>query len=230
MRKAVNDNPMVQIGVLAVLALVVGFVLITQVGKGGSSSSSDTSTSAAAVPPGTATTSADSTATATTPSDSTSTTPSATAPNTGTVAAAPPVAAAGGVATGSSAGKFVAGSGLPAAVVKAYEANEVVVLLVVRRDGIDDDAVKASVERMAGLPKMALFVTNAGHVSRYSRIAAGVNLDRVPALIVLRPDGLTNGGAPQALVSYGFRSPGSVAQAIRDALYAGRTDLPYYPR
>jgi hypothetical protein len=215
MRRAINDNPIVQVGVLAVLALVVGFVLLTQMGKGSSTSSSSsspspTASSAASAAP------ADSSATTAPPADSTPTTPSTSAP-----AAPAPSAASDG---------FVAGPGLPAAVVNAYKANKVVVLLVVRHGGIDDDAVKASVEGMAGLPQMALFVTNAGHVSRYSRITEGVNLDRVPALIVLRPSGLTKGGTPQASVSYGFRSANSAAQAIRDALYAGRTDLPYSPR
>ena len=47
MRKALNDNPMVQIGVLGLLAVVVGFFLITQMGKG--SSTSSTSSTAASV-------------------------------------------------------------------------------------------------------------------------------------------------------------------------------------
>lgn len=141
-----------------------------------------------------------------------------------------PVAPAGGTAApATTLGKFVAGPGLPSPVVKAYDADKVVVLLVVRRGGIDDDAVKASVERMGGLPDIAVFVTNAGHVSRYSRIAAGVNLDRVPALIVLRPQKLSH-GTPTATVSYGFRGPDSVAQAVADALYKGPTDVPYYPK
>jgi hypothetical protein len=82
---------------------------------------------------------------------------------------------------------------------------------------------------MSGLPDVALFMTNAGHVSRYSRIASGVNLDRVPALIVLRPEKLAN-GTPTATVSYGFRGPQSVTQAIADALYKGPTNVPYYPK
>jgi hypothetical protein len=224
MRKALNDNPMVQIGVLGVLALVVGVFLITQMGKSsGSATSSTTSspTSSSAASP------ADSSATATTPSDSTSTPPASGAPSTvpDASASATAPAAAGAVATG----QFVAGPGLPSSVVNAYKADKVVVLLVVRRGGIDDDAVKASVERTGGLPDTAVFVTNAGHVSRYSRIASGVNLDRVPALIVLRPDKLTN-GTPVATVSYGFRGPESVAQAISDMLYKGPTDMPYYPK
>jgi len=211
MRRAINDNPIAQVGVLAALVLVVGFLLLTQMGKGSSSSSSSPATSgtASAAP-------TDSSGTAAPPSDSTDATPATSAP------AAP--------ANQATSDTFVAGPGLPAAVVKAYKANKVVVLLVVRHDGIDDDAVKTSVERMAGLPQMALFVTNAGHVARYARITEGVELDRVPALIVLRPAGLTKGGTPEASVSYGFRGPDSVSQAIRDALYAGRTNLPYSPR
>jgi hypothetical protein len=206
-RKALNDNPIAQVAVLGLLAVVVGFFLITRMSGKSSSSSSDTSATAASVAPGTATT----------PTDTTATTPSTTAPSTGVVAEA------------AAAGKFVAGPGLPAPLVQAYAANKVVVLLVVRRKGIDDEAVKASVMHLGNVPDIALFMTNAGHISRYSRIAAGVNVDRVPALIVLRPRKLTK-GTPVATVSYGFRGPESVAQAIEDALYKGPTNQPYYPK
>jgi hypothetical protein len=226
MRKALNDNPMVQIGILGILALVVGFLLITQMG-GGSSTSTSTTTPAS-VAPDTSVAPTDSSATATTPSTSTapSTSASTATPDASSSATAPVAPAA---TPALAPGKFVAGPGLPSPVVNAYKADKVVVLLVVRHGGIDDDAVKASVERMSGLPDIALFMTNAGHVSRYSRIASGVNLDRVPALIVLRPDNLTH-GTPTAMVSYGFRGPESVAQAIADALYKGPTDVPYYPK
>jgi hypothetical protein len=227
MRKALNENPLVQIGILGVLALVVGFLLITQMGGGSSTSTSTTTPSSGAtstVPDASAATT-DSSATATTPS-------TATAPSTGAATVTPDVsssATSGAAAPAPTPGKFVAGPGLPSSVVNAYKADKVVVLLVVRHGGIDDDAVKASVERMHGLPDVAVFITNAGHVSRYSRIASGVNLDRVPALIVVRPAKLTH-GTPTAMVSYGFRGPQSVAQAIADALYKGPTNVPYYPR
>jgi hypothetical protein len=221
MRKAINDNPMVQIGVIGLLVVVVGFFLLTQMGKG--SSTSSTSSTAASVAPDASATPSDSSATATTPPASTATTPSVSAPST------TPAAPAGSAAAPAAAGEFVAGPGLPRPVVQAYNADKVVVLLVVRRGGIDDDAVKASVERMSGLPDTAVFLTNAGHVSRYSRIASGVDLDRVPALIVLRPQKLTH-GTPTATVSYGFRGPASVAQAIADAVYNGPTNVPYYPK
>jgi hypothetical protein len=55
-------------------------------------------------------------------------------------------------------------------------------------------------------------------------------VNRVPALVVIRPKRLTGGGPPTAAVSYGFRGPDSVAQAVRDSLYKGPTNLPYYPK
>jgi hypothetical protein len=213
-RKALNDNPLVQIGALAALALLVGFLLVTRMSSKGSESSSSSESSGPSV--AVTVSSGDSSATATVTASPDATAPDSSSAAAGTTATAP-------------AGDFVAGPGLPAAVVNAYKTNRVVVLLVVRRNGIDDDAVKSSVERMAGLGGVALFVTNAGHISRYSRIAAGVDVDRVPALIVLRPRKLSD-GVPTALVSYGFRGPDSVAQAIRDATYEGPTNEPYYPK
>jgi hypothetical protein len=76
---------------------------------------------------------------------------------------------------------------------------------------------------------VALFVTNAGNISRYARITHGVDVDRVPALIVLRPERLTK-GPPRAFLSYGFRGPESVDQAVRDALYEGPRNLPFHPK
>ena len=226
MRKALNDNPMVQVAVLGVLALVVGFLLITRVASSGSDSGASpaSATNSASAAPG-ATTAPEESTPAPSP-----TTPeaSATAPIPATDAAAPaaPVDAA---AEAAAAGEFVAGPGLPASVVKAYADNKVVVVLIVRRLGIDDEALREMVEQQQGSENVALFVTNAGHISRYSRITQGVNVDRVPALIVLQPRELTK-GVPVASVSYGFRGPESVAQAIDDALYKGPTNLPSYPK
>ena len=223
MRKALNENPVAQIAVLGVLAVVVGFLLLTRVasksGGGDSSATSPTASGAAGrrrrlgeptppparLPPPPAPIEAPST-----PSDG------ATVPPAGSVSDA-------------SVGKFVAGPGLPASVVKAYADDKTVVLLVLKHRGIDDDQLRRNVERLRGRSDLALFVTNAGHIARYSRITQGVNVDRVPALIVLRPRHLTH-GTPTASVSYGFRGPESVDQAISDALYKGPSNLPYYPR
>jgi hypothetical protein len=220
-RKAINDNPIAQVAVLGVLALVAGFLLLTRMSHKSSESSTDTSTSAASVAPGTATAPVAPTD-ASTAAPSSTTAPSTSAPSS-------TASSTDAVAEAAAAGEFVAGPGLPASVVRAYADNKVIVLLVMRRKGIDDEAVQASVEQQGSAADVALFMTHAGHVSRYSRIAAGVDLNRVPALIVLRPRKLTQ-GTPVATVSYGFRGPDSVAQAIHDALYKGPTNLPYYPK
>jgi hypothetical protein len=102
-------------------------------------------------------------------------------------------------------------------------------VFVFKNHGIDDAAVRASVEGLRGRPDLAVFVTNARQIADYARIAEGVDVNQVPALIVVRPRRLAD-GAPTATVSYGFRSPDSVQQAVRDALYKGPRNLPYYPK
>jgi hypothetical protein len=219
-RKALNDNPVAQIAVLGVLAVLVGFFLLTRMASksgGGDPSASSPAASDASTAPALA----DSAGTPAVPSPATGTTPPATGSDD---ALAPPASP-----SDASVGEFVAGPGLPAAVVKAYKHDKTVVLLVLRHRGIDDNQLRENVERQRGRSDLALFVTNAGHIARYSRITQGVNVDRVPALIVLRPRHLAH-GTPTASVSYGFRGPESVDQAVSDALYKGPINLPYYPK
>jgi hypothetical protein len=215
-RRALNDNPVAQLAVLGALAVIVAFLLLTRVAQhGGSSGPSTDATTASAAPATVA------------PADG-ATTPDAATP----VPASPSGAATGpraGSATGAPVGEFVAGPGLPAPVVKAYADDKAVVLFVFRHRGVDDAAVRTSVERLRGRGDLAVFVTHAAHIARYARIAAGVDVNRVPALIVVRSRHLTH-GTPTASVSYGFQGPDSVAQAIRDALYKGPSNLPYYPK
>jgi len=215
-----NDNPVAQIAVLGALAVIVGFLLLTRVagksGGSGSPATSATTSSAPATPDGASTGAPTASATGTVaPTTGSPSAPSATAPPTAT--------------TASPVGAFVAGPGLPGAVVKAYADDKAVVLFVFRHPGIDDAAVRASVERLRGRSDLAVFVTHAAHIARYARITEGVDVNRVPALIVLRPRHLTH-GTPVASVSYGFRGRDSVEQAVRNALYKGPSDLPYYPR
>lgn len=115
----------------------------------------------------------------------------------------------------------------PPAVLRAFDANKTVVLLFVRNGGIDDRLVRDGMDRLRSLPGVAPFVVPAGRISRYASIAQGVAVDRVPALVVLRPKRLSN-GIPAASVSYGFQSPQSIVQAVVDAGYEGRT-LDYHP-
>jgi hypothetical protein len=109
------------------------------------------------------------------------------------------------------------------------------VLLIVKDSGVEDRIVKLWVKALRSHPEvlednhgLAVFVTGAKHISHYSRITLGVDVNRVPALVVVRPKSLS-GDIPQATVRYGFRGPDSVLQAVRDAVYKGPDDIPYYP-
>jgi hypothetical protein len=189
----------------------VAFLFLTRMSQGGDSGSpADATTDATVAAPATGTT-----ASGVVPA----------APATADTAAAPAV----GAASGETVGDFVAGPGLPRPVVEAYRDGKAVVLFVFRHRGLDDAAVRRSVEGLRDRSDLAVFVTHAARISRYARIAAGVEVNRVPALIVVRPRRLTK-GTPTASVSYGFRGPDSVEQAVRDALYKGPTNLPYYPK
>lgn len=116
---------------------------------------------------------------------------------------------------------------LPRPVVSAFESGQTVVLLFVRAGGIDDNLTTAAAKRLDGMAGVAPFVVPVDKIARYAAIAQGVNLNRVPALVVVRPRRLTN-GVPTASVRYGFQSPESVVQAVVDAGYKGPT-LSYHP-
>lgn len=212
MREALNNNPVVQLATVGVLILIAGFFFMTNM-KSSSSSSDSTATPAAATP----TPSAGATS-GTAPSGAAASTPS-----TG-VGAAPAV---GGAAV--SAEALIPGPGLPRPVVQAWKGGDAIVLLIVRGGGIDDRLVRGSVEQLSGDPGTAVFVARAKQVARYSRITQGVGVSRVPALVVVRPR-KESGATPQGQVSYGFRNSQSVVQAVRDALYSGKENLPYSPR
>jgi hypothetical protein len=209
-RRAANQNPVVQAALIGGLLLLFVVILYTRVlgsDSGSTPAPEDTTATESTTPAAPGTSAAPSAGTAT--PESATTTP-----------AAPTVP--GGTAT-----EFVAGKGLPEPVVNAYEDGEAVVLLVVKRRGIDDKPVKAMVDALRARPDVAVFVTGAKKVARYSQITNGVGINRVPALIVVQPQKVS-GDIPKASVSYGFRGPESVLQAVKDALYDGRA-VPYYP-
>lgn len=215
MRQALNSNPVVQIAVVGVLVVIVGMFLMMNLKKGGGSSSSATSPSA------TPEASSGASAGTTTPVQ----VPGSTA--------APSTSAGGTTLPGVNSGTvspeaLVPGPGLPRRVIAAWKGGDAVVLLVVRGGGIDDKLVRGSAESLKGRPDVSLFVARVGDVARYSRITQGVALDHVPALVVVRPRAESD--VPSATVSYGFRNTQSVVQALHDALYTGRDNLPYYPR
>ena len=121
-------------------------------------------------------------------------------------------------------GQFKAGPGLPEPVVNAYESGDTVVLLVNRGGGIDDHVMRIVAPKVKAIDDVAFFETNARDVANYSRIAEGVDIDRVPALVVLSPKSVSGKGSlPIATIDYGFRDVKSVLQAVHDARYDGKT-------
>jgi hypothetical protein len=115
----------------------------------------------------------------------------------------------------------------PRPVTAAYESGQTVVLLVVHDGGIDDVLTRTASEAVATVPGAALFVVPARQIARYAAITVGLDVNRVPALIVMRPKHLSH-GIPQASVDYGFQTAESVAQDVRDASYEG-PEATYHP-
>jgi len=203
---------MVQIGVIGVLLVVAALMLMI-----GPMKKKD---DAAVTDPATSTTSAELTS------------PSGTVEVTAEVTPAP--GAAAGV-PGAPVGPttippeaLAPGPGLPADVVSAWKDGNAIVLLVVRTGSVDDRLVRSSVASLSSDPNVSVFVAPARNVARYSRITQGVGVNRVPALVVIRPQRLS-GDSPEAVVSYGFRGSKSVVQAVDDALYSGKDNRPYHP-
>lgn len=199
MREALNSNPLVQLGVVGVLLVAVAIFLMSS-GGGEEESSSAGATEA--------------TAPVAAPESAGGETP------------------AGGEALSASLGggavpNATATRPLPHPVLRAWKANKTLVLLFVRDGGIDDKLVKTATEGLAGFDHAAVFVVPAAKIAHYTAITEGVGVDRVPALVVVTPKHLDK-TVPTASVSYGFQSPQSVAQAVIDAGYKGKT-LDYHP-
>jgi hypothetical protein len=205
MREQLNDNPMVQIAVIGVLLVAGGIFLMTMMGGGGEDASEG---EAGVVVEG-------------------SVTPGATAPSEpleeGSVesleAEAPPSASATLAA--------VPPIAPPAQVVDAWASGATVVLLFVREGGIDDRLIRGASTGLSSLPEVVSFVVPAKEIARYTAVTGGVGVERVPALVVLTPKRVDE-STPTASVHYGYQSPASVVQAVRDAGYEGPT-LDYHP-
>lgn len=213
MRDQLNSNPIVQMAVIGVLLLGGVFFFISTSG-GGEEEEPAAGTTEATV--GVAGTGVAGTATGATPGAAVE----------GAIEAAGEAAAPGSVPA-LPPGAAAAAPPPPPAVTRAFDANQTVALLFVRNGGIDDRLVERAVKPLQALPGVVTFVVPAGRISRYAAIAQGVAVDRVPALVVLRPKRLGE-SIPVASVSYGFQSPQSVVQAVVDAGYKGRT-VDYHP-
>lgn len=213
MRQAINNNPMVQVGLIAGLALI-GVLFFMSNMKGSSSNNASTASSAASTPGAVSSTPTASAGTA--PTASASVAPSTTGTLPTTSGSVDPTA-------------LVPGPGLPTPVIDAWKRNDTVVLLIVRQGGIDDRLVRDSVHRLSADSGVSVFVSRANKVARYSRITQGVGVSQAPALVVVRPKKLS-GSSPEAQVVYGFRDAQGVVQAVHDAVYNGKDNLPYSPR
>lgn len=216
MRKAINENRKVQALVICALLAAGALMLMTQMNKGGDMAASGEF-------PGSET-----------PPAAEVSVSSVNGESVGSAAVSLPQGATAAAPTAAPAPETVSkaalkpGPGLPAPVVRAWEGGDAVVLLVAKDAAVDDRLVHDSVAALSGRAGVTVFVTPASEVARYSRIAQGVGVDRAPALVVIRPKRLS-GSVPQATVEYGFRSAQGVEQAVDDALYSGRDNVPYHP-
>lgn len=209
MRQRLNENPAVQAVLIGVLGIIVVFLFMTRVMGG------DEAEPAATTAP-------------TTAADGTELPAGATAADAALATPTPAMPAAPAEPTTAAAGKFAAGPGLPGAVVKAHARGDVVALLITKYRGIDDRSMRKLVGALRDRNDVALFVVPASEVSRFSRVANGVDVNRVPALVVIEARRASDGALPTASVSYGFRGPDSITQTVRDAVYDGK-QLPYHP-
>jgi hypothetical protein len=195
MREQINNNPLVQVGLVAVLILAAGFFLLSSMGKGGESESESTEAATTTITSG--------------------------------VVAGEEAAAAGTASALAQVASTSSAPPPPHSVLSAWHANHTVALLFVHDGGIDDRLVRSATKHLASLPDVSTFVVPAKQISRYASITEGVGVDRVPALVVLRPKHLDQ-TVPTASVSYGFQSGQSVVQAVIDAGYKGPT-IDYHP-
>lgn len=198
MREQLNSNPLAQLAVVGVLIVAVAIFLMSSGGGGEEESAGTTEATVGVVGTDPAETSAEGAA---------AESPTSTLSAVGQAAAAAPP--------------------LPRPVLAAWKANQTLVLLFVRDGGIDDRLVKNAADSLAGFPDAAVFVIPAAKISRYAAITEGVGVDRVPALVAVTPKHLKK-TVPTASVSYGFQNSQSVAQAVIDAGYKGKT-LDYHP-
>jgi hypothetical protein len=210
MRQKLNENPAAQIALFGVLLVVGAFLLLSKMGGGEEEAAPETG-----VVPSTAETEEG----ATTAGTATGATPGQPVEVAGT---APEIVAATTSTTAPTDRE------LPAKVEDAYAENKTIALLIVRDGGIDDHLVREASEVLDDRAHVAFFSAKARHVARFAQITGPLGVNQAPALVVIRPKHLNHGKAAPASVDYGFQTKNDVRQAIRDAVYRGRT-LTYAP-
>jgi hypothetical protein len=191
MREQLNSNPMVQMGVIAVLLVAAAIFLLTTMGGGGEEE--EGGSEAAEVTAVTGETPVE-------PVEGALESPEAAA--TPSSVPVPPVAP-------------------PKQVVDAFQSGATVALIFVRDGGIDDRLVQAAASGLASVPDVVSFVVPARKIARYSAVTSGVGVERVPALVVLTPKRLDQGiptasvhygyqtpeSVVQAVIDAGYKGP-----------------------
>jgi hypothetical protein len=116
----------------------------------------------------------------------------------------------------------------PKAFRDAYKAGGPVVLLVVHDGGIDDRYTKEALDVVREYKPVQAFVIPAKRIAEYASVTVGLNINQLPALIVMKSRKLSK-GTPQATVLYGYQTPESISLAIRGAAYKGPERSTYHP-
>lgn len=208
MREKLNENPIAQVALVGVL-VVLGAIFFLK-GSGGEEEEAAAPTEATVAVAGT---SAVGSATGATPGEAVE----------GAVESA--LESAAGMS--SSPPSSVPVPSPPRPVIAAYDSGKTVVLMVVHQGGIDDALVARSAALLAAYPDVALFVVPAKQIARYAAITVGLDVNRVPAVVVMKPKHLSK-GTPQASVEYGFQTAEGLVQTVIDANYRGG-EVTYHP-
>jgi hypothetical protein len=190
-REKLNESKAAQIGLVAVLAVIVGVLFLG--GKGGGSSSSGGEAELTVEP------------------SETLAVASTTSTGMGELPASVPQT-----------------KPLPRRFTDAYDADKTVALLVVHNGGIDDKYTTLALAEVAAFEDVTPIVVPSRQISRYASVTVGLDVNQVPALIVMRPKSLSH-GVPQASVAYGVQTPEAIGQMIRDAAYTGPEGGAYHP-
>ncbi len=209
MREKLNSSPMAQMGLIGVLLILGIFLFISKMGGGEEEEPAPTTEATVAV----AGTEVSSTAVGATPGEAVESAVEGAVEEASANATPATVPAAPELSS-------IDAPPLPKPVTAAYKANKTVVVLVVHDGGIDDAFTALASTVLVHDESVALFIVPASKIADYAAIALGVEVQRVPALIVMRPRNLS-GGTPQATVSYGLQTAQDISQAVRDAEYKG---------
>jgi hypothetical protein len=210
-REQLNDNPIAQVAVVLVLVAVALFMFVKPFGGGGEESASSEATVSVG---GTEMSQSEVASKAGELAE-------------GVVEAAIESGAVSGAGATAEMPTSVPAPPLPHQFTAAYDSGKTVVLLVVHDGGIDDRLTAEAASVLAPVPQIALIRVPVKQLPRYAGVTVGLDINRVPALVVMKPKKLS-GGIPQATVDYGFQTPESIFVAVLDANYRG-PEVTYHP-